>query len=816
MQPSTSFTLFLAAALFASTSAFAQSTQRVPAPPPSQLDVKTPAVPYDKSEQPLATSVAEPLAQPDAAVPRPFVTRASPIDHTRVYHSSDEGRLGARGASYKTEFAPNGFTYTPFFGARAARNAPLALSVASVSVGNEPIEFEAGVAAARSNDRVAFDRGAFVESYELAPTSIEQKFTFESLPRVGDLSVRILVDGDFAASRDAQGILFTHVLGTVRYGTATVVDANGASAPVQETLDGLTIVLTVPASFLADAAFPITIDPIVTTIVIDTTDQDDFNTDVAFEVTSNSWGVVYEETFSATDHDLFYMRLNANGTPSLQGSYIDTTNVNFTNPSIASNRLSHSFCVVAESGLPGAHIIRGLVFDSSSLPNASPFRIDDNTAAGDKLNPVVGGDPSEAAPTNYLVVWERVLSATDHDIHARLIDGGGAIQGSTIFVNNSGGTIDSHPAISKTDGDVPSADQAWNVVWQRTFNSIDEDILGARVRWDGVVLASAFVIDGSALNTTNPAVSPVTDVDFSLPRYLVVYERPFGDNHNIGATMMTGTTSVTSVDLSELENVAALDQLAPRVDTDGAQFAVTYRENFAPGFIDYDTYVTPVFYVDSSLGVNGLRSSLGTTGGIEGRASIAARHGGGEASHDFMCVWDRQLLPERDIFGGLFTISVGGPVSSLCFGTASICPCGNAGAAGNGCANSVNSAGARLTATGNASRSSDSLALIATNVPPGAPCLFFQGTQKIQGGVGTVLGDGLRCAGGTVIRLGIKPAFNGTASYPQGLDPSISQRGLIPSTGGMRFYQAWYRNSATFCTDSTFNLSNAMQATWVP
>jgi hypothetical protein len=67
-----------------------------------------------------------------------------------------------------------------------------------------------------------------------------------------------------------------------------------------------------------------------------------------------------------------------------------------------------------------------------------------------------------------------------------------------------------------------------------------------------------------------------------------------------------------------------------------------------------------------------------------------------------------------------------------------------------------------------------------------------------------------------VIRLGTKTASGGVASYPTGGDLSVSVRGLIPPAGGVRFYQAWYRNAATFCTTATFNLTNGLATTWGP
>jgi len=101
-------------------------------------------------------------------------------------------------------------------------------------------------------------------------------------------------------------------------------------------------------------------------------------------------------------------------------------------------------------------------------------------------------------------------------------------------------------------------------------------------------------------------------------------------------------------------------------------------------------------------------------------------------------------------------------------------------------------------------------------MPSTATVLFFQGDAQLNGGLGVPFGDGLRCAGGIVIRLGTKTALSGVASYPEAGDAPISVRGAIPGAGGARYYQAWYRNAASFCTPDPFNLSNGLAATWVP
>jgi hypothetical protein len=36
----------------------------------------------------------------------------------------------------------------------------------------------------------------------------------------------------------------------------------------------------------------------------------------------------------------------------------------------------------------------------------------------------------------------------------------------------------------------------------------------------------------------------------------------------------------------------------------------------------------------------------------------------------------------------------------------------------------------------------------------------------------------------------------------------------VPVSGGLRTYPSWYRNSASFCTSATFNLSNGLAIQW--
>ena len=158
-----------------------------------------------------------------------------------------------------------------------------------------------------------------------------------------------------------------------------------------------------------------------------------------------------------------------------------------------------------------------------------------------------------------------------------------------------------------------------------------------------------------------------------------------------------------------------------------------------------------------------------------------------------------------------------GPGAPFCFGdgTGLACPCANDSVPGNneGCLHSLGTGG-KLTATGVASLAGDTIVLNGT-LMPNSSALYFQGTilAGTPAGNGTSFGDGKRCAGGGTIRLGTKTNVAGASAYPVGADLSVSVRGMV-TTPGSRTYQCWFRNAATFCTASTFNLTNGWEIVW--
>jgi hypothetical protein len=67
--------------------------------------------------------------------------------------------------------------------------------------------------------------------------------------------------------------------------------------------------------------------------------------------------------------------------------------------------------------------IRGRTIAASTGTTGSQFSIATPGIVdpGDKIHPGVAGDPHLSPPTYFTVVWERVVSPADHDIHGRQV-----------------------------------------------------------------------------------------------------------------------------------------------------------------------------------------------------------------------------------------------------------------------------------------------------------------------------------------------------------------------------------------------------------
>ena len=151
-------------------------------------------------------------------------------------------------------------------------------------------------------------------------------------------------------------------------------------------------------------------------------------------------------------------------------------------------------------------------------------------------------------------------------------------------------------------------------------------------------------------------------------------------------------------------------------------------------------------------------------------------------------------------------------IADYCFGSGdhTPCPCGNDADSREGCQNSTGS-GATAAAAGSVSVTADDLSIHGDWLVPSQPALLFAGINAINQGDGVAFGDGLRCAGGAIERLGVRvPDDCGHASWGPGL---VGQGGW--GAGDRRRFQIWYRDPSGPCA-SGFNLTNGLDARFTP
>lgn len=170
--------------------------------------------------------------------------------------------------------------------------------------------------------------------------------------------------------------------------------------------------------------------------------------------------------------------------------------------------------------------------------------------------------------------------------------------------------------------------------------------------------------------------------------------------------------------------------------------------------------------------------------------------------------------------------SANAPVG-FCFGDGSLltaCPCvppnvvpNPSATPGHGCANSFDLGGALLTATGDTSP--DTMHFVAWIGASYAGFGFLvKGNAELVSGV--AVSDGVRCAGGALVRFGgHNAATNGAPAgfwtYPNVVQTTPVSLATLQAPAQAAYYQLYYRNAtASFCNSSTANLSNGVRILW--
>ncbi|MCB9876610.1 MAG: hypothetical protein H6835_03320 [Planctomycetes bacterium] len=652
------------------------------APAPVQRTPREPSIGDTTKAAPTAADAQSPVDVPqlppqqtaDQKRPLPEHLRRAieaAVPQTVLFdRANDDGRLWALGADYKAVFAADTWSFIARPDADAEQLEPLQFALTAARVGGGALPIAAHGDLQHDGERVHLQHGAVRETIELLLGGAEQSFTFTALPRRGELVLEIAVRGALQGGDAEQGLRFSSQHTDVRYSDAVAIDANGATVPAATEWRGDHIEIRVPAEFVATAALPLVVDPLISSGTVTSGTADVGNPDLVFVPATNEWLVTYQKLYAPGDWDCWVQRMNASFQPVGAPTAIDFTSNSFFRPRVAHLRFYGVSMVVGELRFGSIPVkIVGRIVDNAAATTTAQFDISSATAVSSYV-PDVGADCYGGAGY-FTVVWEHAYSSTDHDIYARQVTNTGTLRGTGPIYVQASGAYESNPSISKSDGGQSFGDQRYAIVYQRQAPNLDWDILGAMLSWDGVLQlfngTYSFPIETSISSTVLPNVSAPTLSAPNGERYfLCVYESVWSNAGDIemAAFDLDGNVMVRNnlVWLEQSPLRLGWPQHFPSVACDGTRFAVAYHENWNNSATDLDVRIATVAYGNGQLFAMD-SAAAAATGAPEFAAQIASRYASsGLQDQGHATVNDYDNAGTFRIDGGVYTSAPTGQV----------------------------------------------------------------------------------------------------------------------------------------------------------
>lgn len=613
-----------------------------------------------------ATTTAQQAVEKPTAAPQPS-TQVTALPGAMagwqgvVHDAPGDGNLYAATPTWKAVFGPASVQFVPFLGSDEPQNHPLGLARADVQIAGEALATQ-DAAPVRSGDEIVYDRGAFAELYRTDMAGIEQRFRFDHLPARGELAFTIPVATDLEPATAADGLVFRHPRALVRYSQAIAIDAKGHRLPLATTYADGAIHFAVPAAFVAEAALPLWIDPIVGSTYVGTTQNYQILTsDIAVDASAGEHQAVWEFQFSQGDHDIYVQRLDGTMTPLGSPIAIDSTTVYWSSPSIANHALSDRFLTAATRISGGAYAVAARITVAGQATAASSqFEIEGPAAAGnlglDASGPSVGGDPSAVGPTYWAVAF-TVGTGQQTDVYCRLVGSTGTLIGTAPTPIATSTRPESGVRISKSNGAGPFATQAWAITY--FFYSLSGTQVHARtISWNGTPIGPGHQVANGVTSFTNFAVSSPTDDQSGQRRFLVTYEDAGSGNGDIVGQLIDRASAVinVSLNLSMLAlapQVQTKPQMQPAVDCDGRRFLVGWTHEFSATDPDIHLATFMPSHNLTSLDFHGLDLVAGSNTEERG-VHVAAWHSGGGGALRYAALWTNTFGTQSRLEGTLY------------------------------------------------------------------------------------------------------------------------------------------------------------------
>lgn len=471
----------------------------------------------------------------------PQLLHASPIRAEAAGPDGVSGGLWAAGRDYKVSFH-DGMAFHPRVGPTLPHQ-PLRWRTVSVRAGEHELLPPAAAAAAataprHSDFRCEYDLGAVTERYDVRDDGVEQSFVVHRRPPAGDLVVTgvITTPLQLPATGPRHGaVTLTLADGrpVVDYGAAVAIDADGVRTPLATAVDGDRVVLRVAAETVAQAAFPLVIDPLLSTSTLlgfGTTVEDLdvlHETRTAANVLGRAW-YAWTTAFAAGDRDLRLWRCGADFDGTVVEQYREITDRDCTHGRLAlapaadrvilvhaTEDASHSWIT-----LHSHHVLDfGLTTSAVIVPHDFFTESDWRPDIGGRLEP----NGTKVLITFQREVAQPLANTANSTVYATVFDAAAFPQSSAFVVLPF--VVLPRP---NADQERPAVNQAasgneWLLAFQEVNNNVandDWDVVTVAVDGNGVALPTGLDTE-SAADLTVHTITPQVSGTFG--RYLLTY-----------------------------------------------------------------------------------------------------------------------------------------------------------------------------------------------------------------------------------------------------------------------------------------------------
>jgi hypothetical protein len=421
------------------------------------------------------------------------------VHRNTALFASGPGVLCGGGADYEVRFDAAGMRFEPALGPAAETTQHLRMTPTAVGRSSEPAARLPSAAVPQQHERmVVYAHGTGVrERYAVGVDGVEVSWVFDRRPAGdGDLIVRYAVDttmpGPVAVEGGGIGFGLQGV-GGVTIGAVTGVDATGRAVAGALRCRRGVLEMSLPASFVDGAAYPLVLDPVIGTTfdIWGGATYADAQPDCSYAKNEDRYLVTFLRSFSGTD-------------VRVRGQLVDRTGALFqgviwiTNSGLSSRARVASYSRGSRFGVVWVEhgaTLTGVQFRSVSALGGPPSTMSPTLALttgapGTILDADIGSEEGQFGQDHaFKVVWDDTAA--------------GRIYAARVGIDSSGGTV-AHPPHT--------------VFADSLSNSYSQPAIARAARADGklMVVARRFAGFGPQIGVISALVSARNDAVTSL------------------------------------------------------------------------------------------------------------------------------------------------------------------------------------------------------------------------------------------------------------------------------------------------------------